>query len=247
MELAFLTGRARLYLHGGHFKSMSIMWCAVCSILSCYQSSHLAPGAGIGNDSDKGGDIVSSKAMSLLSRTRDGAGSHKVPRTIAGTKLDVLPNGLEASHESSDDCVMLNSDHEPASPVDGREAGPSYAPLLRAKDERREADPTFASLLRAKDEPTETVADACDASDDCMMLCSDHEQAPQAGGREADPTYAPLLRVKDERTETVADAPDASDDCIFRSNGNKHDAPHRPTDGGMAAGFKPIKDERKQA
>lgn len=230
MALAFLDGRAQLYLHGGHFKSMSIMWCSVCSILSCHQSSHLAPGAGIGNDSGRGGDIVSSKALSLLSRTRDGAGSHKVPRTIAGTKLDVLPNGLEASDESSDDCVMLDSDHETASPADGREAGPSYAPLLRAKDER-----------------TETVADACDASDDCMMLCSDHEHAPQAGGPEADPTYAPLLRAKEERTETVADASGASDDCIFRSNGNKQAAQHRPTDGGVAAVFKPIKDEQKQA
>jgi len=144
---------------------------------------------------------VSSKALSLLSRTRDAAGSHKVPRTIAGTKLDVLPNGLEASDESSDDCVMLDSDHETASPADGREAGPSYAPLLRAKDERREADPT----------------------------------------------YAPLLRAKEERTETVADASDASDDCIFCSNGNKQVAQHRPTDGGVAAVFKPIKDEQNQA
>jgi len=247
VALAFLDGRAQLYLHGGHFKSMSIMWCSVCSILSCHQSTHLAPGAGIGNDSGRGGNIVSSKALSLLSRTRDAAGSHKVPRTIAGTKLDVLPNGLEASHESSDECVMLDSDHETASPADGREAGPSYAPLLRAKDERREADPTYAPLLRAKEERTETVADASDASDDCMMLCSDHEQAPQAGGRKADPTYAPLLRAKEERTETVADASDASDDCIFCSNGNKQVAQHRPTDGGVAAVFKPIKDEQNQA
>jgi len=201
--------------------------------------------------SSKGDGGRGAHSFHLLRRARDGAGSHKkqsmlqAPGTRAGTKVDVLLNGIEA-FDASDDCTMLSSDNEQASQANGREAGPADAPLLLVKYERtetvanasdasdddmmrnsdheqapradgREAGPAYAPFRLAKDEPKEHVADASDASDDCIMLCSDHEQASPADGREA----GPLLLAQHEPTDKVADASDASDDCIFHSNHNK--------------------------